>query len=263
MKSNSCRKSRKSSVSSNRLGKILIADDEEMFLNSTADLLRREGFICDCVADANEAILKLKSNEYDALIADIRMPGNPNLEFIKALPRLAEGLSAILVTGFPSQHTAIDSIGLPVVAYMVKPADFDALLENILKAVDRTRLFRSVSKAQKTLEAWQEGLANLDDGIKRTEGGRKSFSERNFVDLTFAGVFAALSDIKYIVCSPSKEKAGNQLCHLSKCPRVNKLVEAVEETIEVLEKTKSSFKSSELGKIRGKLEKIAKKNRTN
>ena len=33
------------------LGKILIADDEETFLRSTADLLRREGYECDCVPD--------------------------------------------------------------------------------------------------------------------------------------------------------------------------------------------------------------------
>ena len=241
----------------NELGRILIADDEETFLYSTADLLRREGFHCDCVPDANAGIIKLKNNEYDVLIADIRMPGNPNLEFIKALPRLAEGLSAILVTGYPSQNTAIEAVGLPVVAYMVKPVDLTLLLENVSKAVGRTRLYRAVSNAKERLEIWQEGLANLEVGIKKSDS-KIDISEKNFIDLTFAGVTAALSDIKSIMSATSKKKGQPQVCHLLKCPRLGNLAAAVDETIEVLEKTKGSFKSKELGIIRKKLEKIVK-----
>jgi hypothetical protein len=74
--------------------------------------------------------------------------------------------------------------------------------------------------------------------------------------LTFAGVTAALSDIKYIMSATSKESP--QVCHLLKCPRLGNLATAVDETIEVLKKTKGSFKSKELGRIRKKLEKIVK-----
>lgn len=37
-------------------GRILIADDEESFLRTTADLLRREGYECICVSNAKEAV---------------------------------------------------------------------------------------------------------------------------------------------------------------------------------------------------------------
>ena len=79
-------------------GRILIADDEETFLRSTADLLRREGYDCDCVPDAKTSIEKLKKANYDVLIADIKMPGNPKLELIQQLPRIAEGTAAILIS---------------------------------------------------------------------------------------------------------------------------------------------------------------------
>jgi DNA-binding response OmpR family regulator len=52
----------------NKLGRILITDDEETFLNSTADLLRREGYECDCASDAETAIGMLKTSRYDLLI---------------------------------------------------------------------------------------------------------------------------------------------------------------------------------------------------
>jgi ActR/RegA family two-component response regulator len=252
------RKARKQSIKMNCPGKVLIADDEEIFCLSTADLLRREGYKCDCVPDANAGIIKLRSNEYDVLIADIRMPGNPNLEFIKALPRLSAGLSAILVTGYPSQNTAIEAVGLPVVAYMVKPIDLNQLTENVSRAVATTRLYRAVLNSKKQLDTWQEGLENLEAGLKKSNGGKIDVSEKYFIDLTFAGVTAALSNIRYIISTiPDKAKKA-PVCSLMKCPRLADLVGAVDETIDVLEKTKGAFKSKELGRIRKKLETVVK-----
>ena len=46
-------------------GRILIADDEESVLLSTADLLRIEGYECTCAADAKTAFEKLRKNRYD------------------------------------------------------------------------------------------------------------------------------------------------------------------------------------------------------
>jgi len=69
-------------------GRVLVADDEETFLFSTADLLRREGFECDCVRNAADASLLLGEKEYDVLIADIRMPGNSKLELSERYRRL-------------------------------------------------------------------------------------------------------------------------------------------------------------------------------
>ncbi len=72
-------------------GKILIADDDDTFLQSTADLLRREEYMCDCASDARAVIEILKLARYDLLITDINMPGNTGLEFIKNLPKMQKG----------------------------------------------------------------------------------------------------------------------------------------------------------------------------
>ena len=105
-------------------GHFLLVDDEETFLYSTAELLRREGYGCDCAPDSATATTMLGNNSYDLLIADIKMPGNAELEFIKALPRIADGIPVILVTAYPTLMTAIQSIQLRVAAYLVKPIDF-------------------------------------------------------------------------------------------------------------------------------------------
>ena len=80
-------------------GSILIADDEETFLRSTARLLHREGYDCDCALDADRAVEMLRTGRYDLLIADIKMPGNPNLKLVRDVQQLAAGMPVILVTG--------------------------------------------------------------------------------------------------------------------------------------------------------------------
>ncbi len=242
-------------------GKILIADDEETFLQSTADLLRKEGYHCDCVSDAKAGIKKLKNNEYDLLIADIKMPGNPDLEFINNLSKLAEGMSTILVTGYPSQGTAIKAIQLPVAAYLVKPPDFKELLEQVKKAVVKTRLYRAVVSARKRLQYWQQGLDNLEGVLKGGSTNLFSASVREFIDLTCANINSALADIKNVSIETASEAADSPVCNLLNCPRLAELDNAVYETIEVLEKTKSAFKSKELAKMRKKLEDMVKKRR--
>ena len=113
----------------NSLGRILIADDEKTFLAAMAQLLCNEGFECDCAEDATEVLEKLSKKTYDLLIADIKMPGNSNLELIRQLSQTAPAVSIILVTGYPSQQTAIEAVQLPVAAYLVKPVDFPQLLQ--------------------------------------------------------------------------------------------------------------------------------------
>lgn len=111
--------------------RILIADDEETFLYATAELLRQEGYHCDTAMDSTHAVALMRQNQYDVLLSDIRMPGNEHLQFIEQLEELAQDIPVILITGYPSVDTALDSYKLSVTAYLVKPTDF----EDILKAI--------------------------------------------------------------------------------------------------------------------------------
>lgn len=113
------------------IGRILIADDEDTFLRATADLLRRIGYECNCASDAKTVAEMLRSAKYDLLITDINMPGNKDLELIKDLQNYAKEIPVILMTGEPSLLPTIQSVKPPVVACLIKPFDFDELLEHV------------------------------------------------------------------------------------------------------------------------------------
>ncbi len=243
------------------LGRILIADDEETFLQSTGDLLRQEGYYCDCVPDAPSAAEKLKDNVYDLLLADIKMPGNPNLEFIREVPKIADGMPVILITGYPSRHSAMQAVELPVTAYMIKPICFEELLAKTNEAIEKSRVFRAVVSAKQRLQEWQKDLMSLETALKNKHTGTFSGSVKGFLDLTFGNIAGALFDIKHITDTLNARDVDLAACHLLDCPKLNEITDALSQTIDVLEKTKTAFKSKELGQIRQKLEEVLKKNK--
>ena len=237
-----------------KLGKILLADDEDTFLRSTADLLRREGYDCDCVPDSAGATRKLREIEYDLLIADIKMAGNSELELIRDLPNIAKGVPVILVTGYPFLGSAIESIRLRVEAYLVKPFDFQELLGHVRLAVARCRVCRSVHSMKRRLLCWYEGMANIEEVLKDKGQTASAISLDTFLELTCQNIVGAVSDLKHLARILAGQAEEKEACHLFDCPRIQSLADSLVETIDVLERSKKAFKSKDLGEIRRKLE---------
>jgi CheY-like chemotaxis protein len=236
------------------MGNILIADDEETFLLSTADLLRREGYHCDCAPDAPTAARMLGDGDYDLLIADIKMPGNEDLKLIRDLPSLTEGLPVILVTGYPSLKTAMESFRLPVAAYLPNPVEWQDLLTGVQEGVRRYRFFRMVRKVRSRLQRWEEDLKQIEGAPPDPRHPGSWTTMDSFFNLTFQNLIDSLWDVKNLAQSLSGGRASQEVCHLLTCPRLALLKESLSETIDVLEKTKTAFKSKELADLRKKLE---------
>lgn len=240
------------------LGRVLIADDENVFLDSTADLLREEGYCCDCVGDGPSAAEALKNGEYDVLIADIKMPGNPNLELIQQVEESADGLAVILVTGYPSMESAIKSVGLPVSAYLVKPVDFDDLRSSVRAGVERAKIYRAVRDTEDHLKEWRHKIAAMHDLLRREPGDTDPISVETFINVTLHNIVLSLSSLKDVTEAVARLTGEEKVCTLVDCPRLNTLIGALRDTIEVLEKTKNAFKSKELGELRRRLETLVR-----
>jgi DNA-binding NarL/FixJ family response regulator len=145
--------------------RLLLADDEETFRNSVAVLLRREGYVCDVASNVDEAIDRLNANAYDLLITDLRMPGNMDLELLKAASASDGSLPIIVVTAYPSVPTAIEAVRCAVVDYLVKPFDFDQLV----------RAVRQALKAWSAARMLESSLGPRGTGARshRSPGGRR------------------------------------------------------------------------------------------
>lgn len=236
--------------------RILIADDEETFLEAHADLLRDEGYECDCARSAAAAKAMLRQSQYDLLIADIRMPGNDELEFIEELPGIIEGLPVILVTGYPSLNTAIKATGLPVAGYLVKPVPIEEFLKLVQNSVTRAETFRMFGKARSRVREVYDELGMLEKFNCLAPANRSEVDVDTFLHCTLRNMVASINDLKDLTQALTKNRTKEHACQLLNCPRHLELTEAIRDAINVLEKTKTAFKSKDLATLRTQLEQV-------
>lgn len=234
-------------------GTILIADDDETFLQSTADILREHGYDVHTAPDALAAMSAVRAGNYDLLISDLEMPGNEGLRLIREVAAEVGGLPVIILTGLPSTESAIASIELPVSAYLLKPVKMPVLLERIATAIARFRAYRTMRETEARMEKWRQDLGQI------TAGGPAPVRDAApsvdaFLALTLRNVMGSLSDLGLLGQALSGQRVDAHPCQLMNCPRGAQLQVAVQETIAVLEETKGSFKSKQLGELRQKLE---------
>jgi DNA-binding NtrC family response regulator len=115
--------------------KILIADDEPLFLQTTGELLRKDGFDCFCVSDARAALEALSRERFDLVLSDLNMPGNASLEFLRDGRKHWPDVPLIVITGVPSLPTAVESLRLGIADYLLKPVSYRDLLSSIRRAL--------------------------------------------------------------------------------------------------------------------------------
>jgi len=236
---------------------ILLADDEATFRNSTADLLRREGYECDVVADGDAALAAAESTQYDLLISDLEMPGNEDLALIRQIAERVGGLPVIIVTGFPSTRSAIASIDLPVSAYLVKPVAFEELRARVESAVQRFRSYTAMRRTESRLREWQEEFETV---VAPSAATPSTPPIDAFLALTLRNVMGSLTDLGQVSRALVTGQTTPHACQLVNCPRGLQLQAAVRETIRVLEETKSAFRSKTLGNLRHQLELLLEHN---
>lgn len=235
---------------------ILLADDEQTFLTATAQLLRNEGFGCDCTETGEEALEKISKSNYDLLIADIKMPGNSNLELVRKVSNIQPAMSIILVTGYPCQQTAIEAIELAVAAYMVKPLDFELLLENVKSAIKMSLLYKTVNRTKANLLKWVSELEKIELSLS---GGKCETFEtalNSFLSITTAKIDETFENIRFIINLLGDGMPNTKICEVMQCQKLSDLTDGIKQTIIALQKSRQLFKSKQLGEIREKLENL-------
>lgn len=230
-------------------GSILLVDDEETFRESTGRLLQRQGYDCVCAGDGEGAVKALQERRFNLMIADIRMPGNPDLRVVRAAGEIDGQMPVVLVTGYPSTETAVRGIHLSVVAYVTKPVDFDELLGHVRPAIHRCWSRWSLAAVRERLQTCLADLTAAESQpLPRTGKHKESVSLA-----TIRTLAACLSELLTRGAASGVEWSSN-LCQLLDCPQQPGHRQAIVHAIDVLRQTKETFKSKALAELRTNLE---------
>ena len=79
---------------------VLVVDDEADLRQLIAESLSADGFEVAQAPDAADAIERLKSFAYDALVVDLRLPDADGMEVLDAALARYPDILAVMVTGF-------------------------------------------------------------------------------------------------------------------------------------------------------------------
>ena len=211
---------------------ILVVEDDPRASLVIAGWLRNLGASvaeCHSVVEAEQALMH---RSFDLIVSDVHLPGNNRLEWVERILQGDLPPPVLLLTGNPELETTLRAANLPIAGYLVKPPDFSALgdLSRRLISDHRYRIeLRALSQ-----EATQ--LLTTDD-----QGAARDPLRAKLRQLSHC-LAAEASRSPRSTARPGDAEAGWRI--------------AVSETISVLEKTRHSFRSKELGQLRQRLQQM-------
>ena len=110
--------------------RILICDDEKG-VREALNLILEDVYTLDFASSGNNAIEKIKTDTFDGVILDIKMPVKNGLETLEEIRRISPGIKVIIVTGYQSVETASKAVKLGAIDYITKPFESDEVLEKV------------------------------------------------------------------------------------------------------------------------------------
>jgi CheY-like chemotaxis protein len=116
--------------------KILLVDDDEIARTAVAGVLEQSGFAVTCAKNVVEALKRISSEPYDALVSDLHMPGaGDGLTVVSAMRHANPSAVTMLLSAFPQMEAAAQAILLQADEIMVKPMGLAALADAIKQRI--------------------------------------------------------------------------------------------------------------------------------
>jgi EAL domain-containing protein (putative c-di-GMP-specific phosphodiesterase class I) len=122
--------------------RILVVDDEPDVRAFLVRALESLDYSIDATGNGTDALARVRTRPYDAIISDLRMPGIGGLELLRAIREHDLDVPVILLTGAPDFQTAVEAVEYGAFRYLVKPVDIDVLLDTVRRAVMVHRVAR-------------------------------------------------------------------------------------------------------------------------
>lgn len=140
--------------------RILIADDEQVIRDVYLRILDSEAYELSTCVNGLEAIERIKKDNFDMLILDLKMPGMDGLAVLNEIKRMRKDLAVIIVTGYATIATVKETLKLGCFDYLVKPFNIEELKITIKRAFNLKMLKDENLKLQAGLQQ-SEKLASL------------------------------------------------------------------------------------------------------
>tara|TARA_R110002073_G_scaffold82622_2_gene197274 strand:- start:7257 stop:8420 length:1164 start_codon:yes stop_codon:yes gene_type:complete len=121
---------------------ILIIEDEAAIRRVLTKILSEESdtYNVDEAEDGLVGIEKIKNEDYDLVLCDIKMPKMDGVEVLEAIKKIKPEIPVVMISGHGDLDTAVNTMRLGAFDYISKPPDLNRLLNTVRNALDRKEL---------------------------------------------------------------------------------------------------------------------------
>ncbi len=145
--------------------KVLLIDDEQTLVEYLAKRLLREGFTVKATFSGEEAVQAAAGENFDVAVVDLKMPGIDGVETQKRLREIQPFIQCIVLTGHGSIESALESGKQDAYKYLLKPIDYDSLVETIREAYDYKMKLQGEKFKEEVEDIYKSGMG--PKGIKK------------------------------------------------------------------------------------------------
>lgn len=122
--------------------KILVIEDEAAIRRVLVKILSEENdsYQVDEAEDGLQGTEKIKNDDYDLVLCDIKMPKMDGVEVLEAVKKIKPEIPMVMISGHGDLETAVNTMRLGAFDYISKPPDLNRLLNTVRNALDKKKL---------------------------------------------------------------------------------------------------------------------------
>ena len=118
--------------------KILVVDDEASIRLSLEESLKKAGYKTAAAETGADALALIKTDNFDLVITDLKMPGVSGLELLEALRNQSNGTPVIMMTAYGDVSTAVEAMRLGAYNFIQKPFKLSEMRQQVASALRAT-----------------------------------------------------------------------------------------------------------------------------
>lgn len=164
--------------------KILVVDDEPLIRDLLRDILREEGYEVSVAKEGLSALKKVKREETDLVITDVKMPGLDGIKLLKEIKKVSPSTPVIVITAYGTIENAVEAMKKGAYDYITKPITPDQI-KLVLQKISR---HKNLLRENRYLRAEVNQKYNFEELVGESPGMREVYSMIDKVAKTKATV---------------------------------------------------------------------------
>jgi len=149
--------------------RLLIVDDERIALKNLEHVMKKEGYEVVGTQSGQNALRLVEEQAFDVVLTDLKMEKVDGMQILKRCRELFPDIEVIMITGFATLESAVETMKYGAFYYIAKPFKLDEVRKVVGEAVEKVRLKRENRQLREQVEAYQGKVKIItqDAGVLR------------------------------------------------------------------------------------------------